>query len=80
MNVSEAEMTQYGYRSNLQGMEMFAGRLFGEPQVLHVCNTYQFDDYSKYKCERFSEAEKAAYRDAHFPQDLDAARSLGAAM
>lgn len=80
MNVTEAEMEQYGYRSNLQGLEMFAGRLFGAPQVLHVCNTYQFDDYSKYKCERFSEPDKAAYRDAHFPKNLADARSLGAAM
>ena len=80
MNVSRAEMEQYGYLQNLKGMETFAGRLFGEPQVLHACNTYQFDDYSKYKCERFSEPEKAAYRDAHFPQDLEQARRIGAAM
>lgn len=80
MNVDSDLMEQYGYRQNLQGMEMFAGRLFGEPQVLHVCNTYQFDDYSKYMCERFSESEKAAYRDAHFPQELEAARRMGAAL
>ena len=80
MNVSRAEMEQYGYLQNLKGMETFAGRLFGEPQVLHACNTYQFDDYSKYKCERFSEPEKAAYRDAHFPQELEEARKIGAAL
>ena len=80
MNVDSALMEQYGYRQNLQGMEMFAGRLFGEPQVLHACNTYQFDDYSKYECARFSESEKAAYRDAHFPQELEEARKIGAAM
>ena len=80
MNVSSEEMGQYGYRQNLQGMEMFASRLFGEPQVLHACNTYQFDDYSKYKNERFSEADKAAYRDAHFPQDLAEAGRMGAAL
>ncbi|WP_374291506.1 flavodoxin family protein [Desulfovibrio desulfuricans] len=77
MNVTAAEMEQYGYRHNLQGMEMFAGRLFGEPQVLHACNTYQFDDYSKYKCERFSESEKAAHRAAQFPNDMEAARRMG---
>ena len=80
MNVSRAEMEQYGYLQNLKGMETFAGRLFGEPQVLHACNTYQFDDYSKYMCERFSESEKAAYRDAHFPQKLEEARNIGASM
>ena len=80
MNVSSEEMEQYGYLQNLKGMETFVGRLFGEPQVQHVHNTYQFDDYSKYKCERFSEPEKAAYRDAHFPQDLEQARRIGAAM
>lgn len=80
MNVSSEEMEQYGYLQNLKGMESFVGRLFGEPQVQHAHNTYQFDDYSKYKCERFSEPEKAAYRDAHFPQDLENARRIGAAM
>ena len=80
MNVSSAEMEQYGYLQNLKGMETFVGRLFGEPQVLHACNTYQFDDYSKYECERFSESEKAAYRDEHIPQELEAARRIGAAM
>ena len=80
MNVDSALMEQYGYRQNLQGMEMFAGRLFGEPQVMHACNTYQFDDYSKYECARFSESEKAAYRDAYFPQELEEARKIGAAM
>ena len=80
MNVDTAQMEQYGYRQNLQGMEMFAGRLFGEPQVLHACNTYQFDDYIKYMCERFSESEKAAHRAAQFPKDLEEARRIGAAM
>ena len=80
MNVTAAEMQQYGYRQNLQGMEMFAGRLFGEPQVLHAFNTYQFDDYSKYKCERFSESEKAVYRAAQFPKDMEAARLMGESM
>ena len=80
MNVSSEEMEQYGYLQNLKGMETFVGRLFGEPQVQHAHNTYQFDDYSKYVCERFSEPEKAAYRDAHFPQDLEQARRIGAAM
>ena len=80
MNVSSAEMEQYGYLQNLRGMETFVGRLFGEPQVQHAHNTYQFDDYSKYQCERFSEPEKAAYRDAHFSQDLEAARRIGAAI
>ena len=80
MNVSSAEMEQYGYLQNLKGMETFVGRLFGEPQVLHACNTYQFDDYSKYECERFSESEKAAHRAVQFPKDLEAARKIGAAM
>ena len=80
MNVSSAEMEQYGYLQNLKGMETFVGRLFGEPKVLHACNTYQFDDYSKYECERFSESEKAAHRAVQFPKDLEAARKIGAAM
>ena len=80
MNVSSAEMEQYGYLQNLKGMETFVGRLFGEPQVLHACNTYQFDDYSKYECERFSESDKAAHRAVQFPKDLEQARKIGASM
>ena len=80
MNVSREEMEQYGYRSGLERMEMFVGRIFSRPAVLHICNTYQFDDYSKYRAERFSEPEKAAWRDSHFPLDLAEAGRMGAAM
>ena len=80
MNVDTALMEQFGYRQNLQGLEMAAGGVFGKPQVLHACNTYQFNDYSKYMSELFSEPEKAAHRAVQFPKDLEAARKIGAAM
>jgi len=80
MNVTAAEMDEYGYRSGLERMEMFVGRMFGKPALLHACNTYQFDDYAKYKAEKFSEPEKAAYRDKHFPLELAEAARIGAAM
>ena len=40
-------------------------------------NTYQFDDYSKYKVECFSEEDKAKQRDTEFPLDCEKAFELG---
>ncbi len=40
-------------------------------------DTYQFDDYSKYKVECFSEEEKAEHRKIQFPLDCEKAFELG---
>jgi multimeric flavodoxin WrbA len=80
MNVHRSEMEQYGYPQNLKPIEIAVGRVFSEPSLLHSCYTYQFDDYSKYMCTRFSEPEKAAHREKQFPLDLAEAGRLGAAM
>ena len=80
MNVSESVMREVGIDAGLGIMEFYIEKMLTRPQVLHAFNTYQFDDYSKYKVEAFSETEKAAYRDEHFPQDREAAFRLGAAM
>lgn len=37
----------------------------------------QFNDYSKYDFNLFSEEDKRRYRDEHFPTDLENARQLG---
>ena len=37
----------------------------------------QFNDYSKYDFNLFSEVDKRRYRDEHFPTDLENARQLG---
>ena len=77
MNVDEQEMTRDGYRQNMELWENFLAAYFKKPLVAFAFNTYQFDDYSKYICETFDEADKAAYRDAQFPKDLENAYELG---
>ena len=51
--------------------------VYGFGEALYICNTYQFDDYSKMAFDMFTEDDKRAYRDAHFEEDLAAARDLG---
>ena len=80
MNVMEDEMLRDGYRTNLELFEMFLENYFQKPLLLHAFNTYQFDDYDKYVCEVFSKEEKAAYRDAHFPEDSEKAMLMGKQM
>lgn len=79
MNVPKEIMEQLGYKETLQRMEMVTGKTFSAPAgVMYACNTYQFDDYSKYKVECFPEPEKRAYREQQFPLDCRQAASIGA--
>ena len=43
----------------------------------YVCNTYQFNDYSRYDFNLFSEDDKRKYRDEHYDIDLKNAYELG---
>ena len=78
MNVTEAQMEEWGYGKMMETLESFLGHLFTPPRRLCVTDTYQFSDYSKYKCDCFDEAAKRRRRDEHFPLDCEAARRLGA--
>lgn len=81
MNVPRQTMDAVGYPKRLQAMEGFVGHCFGQPtQVLYVCDTYQFRDYGKYKCDVFDAQEKAKVKEEQFPRDLSAARKLGQAL
>lgn len=80
MNVSQEQMETVGYAQALSFMANAVGRVFSPPRLLYAWNTYQFDDYSKYKMEMFSEADKRAYRDRQWPLDCRAAAEIGAAM
>lgn len=77
MNVTEEVMHAQQYPAQLKTLEMATGRVFMPPQVMYCCNTYQFDDYSKYQSSRFSEPEKALHRATIFPQDKQKAFDLG---
>ncbi|MCH5277518.1 MAG: flavodoxin family protein [Desulfovibrionaceae bacterium] len=80
MNVTAEVMAAQGYADLLRPMERFAGNVFLPPRVLYVHDTYQFDDYSKYKADRFSEAAKRKQWDDQFPLDCRRAFDLGAAL
>lgn len=77
MNVTEEIMKQYRYDERLSHMESIIGRVFSKPQLLYGFNTYQFDDYNKYKMEIFSEQEKAKYRESQFPIECEKAFQAG---
>ena len=80
MNVRKKEAEASDYRKRIEQWEVFLGWFFSKPLVTYAFNTYQFDDYSKYVCEAFSEKDKASYREKQFPIDLKNAYKLGAAL
>lgn len=64
-------------RVAMDNIDSFIGHIFTPPERVCAYNTYQFQDYSKYVVEVFSEADKADYRSKVFPQELATARRLG---
>lgn len=69
MNVTEERMRQFGYDKHLAHMESVIGRIHTSVRRLYAFNTCQFKDYSRYRAGSFSEQEKLAWRDTHFPED-----------
>lgn len=78
MNVTKEAMKEHGYLSTFSNMEFYLENLFTKPVVMYSNDTYQFDDYSKYKVECFSEEEKEKTRQNQFPLDCKKAFELGA--
>jgi len=78
MNASEEFMDKIGYLSTFNKIESGLERMFTKPLVMYSNNTYQFDDYSKYKSSAFSEEAKAEHRKIQFPLDCQKAFELGA--
>ena len=48
-----------------------------QSETRYVCNTYPFNDYSRYDFNLFSEEEKRKHRLAHYDIDLQNAYELG---
>ena len=78
MNVTEEIMEKNNYLLTFNRMESVIERIFTKAQVMYSNDTYQFDDYSKYKSDAFSEEKKAAHRKIQFPLDCEKAIELGA--
>ena len=51
--------------------------LLGETETMCACDTLQFDDYSLYSGDMFSEEHKKAHREQQFPADLQNAYEMG---
>ena len=51
--------------------------VYGYNEVQYCCNTYQYNDYSRYRQNLFDEADKKRQREEVFPQDLKKAYDLG---
>lgn len=77
---TETDMAGFKLPALLSPMETFVARIFSGPEILSVCNTVQFDDYSKYMAERFSETDKKRHREEHFPEVLRHAFAMGVRM
>ena len=77
MNISEELLEKWKYTTLLGRNDIALRAGFGHCETLYICNTYQFDDYSRYEFNLYPEEEKRAYRDEHFPIDLENAYKLG---
>jgi len=78
MNVPEEMMKEWGYIENFKRTEMTMQRIFGGSETLVSCDTYQFEDYSKYVADRFDPQQKAKRRKEIFPVDCQKAFEIGA--
>jgi multimeric flavodoxin WrbA len=77
MNVSKDYLKQTNYE-NIFNHYSEVMNLFGsKAEILCSCDTYQFDDYSKYEAPMFDEAHKAKVREEQFPIDCQNAYDLG---
>ena len=70
------------YYKNVMGQSLqvhpeILKRLGGSVEVYASCDTYQFNDYSKYHAGVFDEAHKRKVRETQFPKDMEAAYEIG---
>ncbi|MCB2356993.1 flavodoxin family protein [Clostridium estertheticum] len=79
MNAPEEVMNKFGYLKTFDRIESTIENIFTKPLVMYSNDTYQFDDYSKYKID-FPEEPKAAHRKIQFPLDCQKAFELGASL
>ena len=77
MNCPEDYMREIGYPAILEENAKVMADVMGYSETLYACNTYQFNDYSRYAFTYFSEEDKRRYRDEHFATDLEHAYELG---
>lgn len=77
MNCKEEEMEKFHYPELLGTWGKTMDLVYGYNEVQYCCNTYQYNDYSRYRQNLFDEADKKRQREEVFPQDLKKAYDLG---
>lgn len=79
MNATKEQMRQHNYPALMEHYtRTMQAILRGPSEWLAVTDTLQHTDYSKYMSSIFDPQHKARMRAEKFPQDLEAARALGA--
>jgi multimeric flavodoxin WrbA len=78
MNVTEAQMKDWGYEQLFGNNQRLLQMVFGASEWLSSFDTYQFKDYAKVVADRFDPEQKARRRQEIFPQDCEAALAMGA--
>lgn len=77
MNCKEEEMEKFHYPELLGTWGKTMDLVYGYNEVQYCCNTYQYNDYSRYRQNLFDEADKKRQREEVFPKDLKKAYDLG---
>lgn len=82
MNIPENMLAEFNYPEQLSKTHKFPQLVYQspEPEVLYVCDTFQFSDYSRYESSMFDAEHKKLMRQTQFPKDLQAAFELGCRM
>lgn len=79
MNVPEELLAKIGYRQMFEQTKGRLERFLGGPsEYLTACDTYQFDDYSRYEASGIDAEHKQKMRHEQFPSDCEKAFDLGA--
>lgn len=79
MNVPADLMEKIQYPEHFGMLQKFTGRILGNtpPEILYVCDTFQFSDYSLYDAPLFDPVHKKEVRESRFPEDCRKAFAIG---
>jgi multimeric flavodoxin WrbA len=81
MNVPETALDEIGYTAKFKAYSGLLERILNAPSTSLVSTeTWQTEDYSQYHMSMFDEADRQKRRSEVFPQDLEKAFALGAAL
>jgi hypothetical protein len=78
MNITEEALASNSQAKLMERTAASVARLLGNCETQAVCDTYQFEDYSKYMSTIWDPEAKARRRKEVFPNELKQAFDLGA--